>query len=193
MFKFLWKLIKWIVIIFVAMFVGFMAYHLIADPSKEAREECYTTHGELYCDWDGNVGDKEAIDKAIADKAAKELAEAEAKAKEEIIAKAMALKEESDRKEASRIASIETNGRLMCRHAIKQRVKYPSKLDYDWDYNEKLWENFNKDDASFPHRYVWNASGEMMNGYGNMVPFTSHCKIDLPATGNGRIVDIWIK
>jgi hypothetical protein len=32
-----------------------------------------------------------------------------------------------------------------------------------------------------------------MNGFGNMVPFTVHCKIDLPASGNGRIVDFWIK
>jgi hypothetical protein len=193
MFKFLWKLIKWIVIIFVAMFVAFLAYEIIVDPSKEAREECYATHGEMYCDSNGKLGDKEAIDKAIADEAAKNLAKAKADSLSiktqlaEVKAKAIMDAEKS------RISDIETNGRLMCRHTVKQSVKYPSKLDYDWGYDENLWENFNKDDASFPHRYVWNASGDMMNGFGNMVPFTVHCKIDLPASGNGRIVDFWIK
>jgi hypothetical protein len=87
MFKFIWKLIKWVILIpILVMFVAFAAYDFILDPNKEAREECYTTHGELYCDWNGNVGDKEAIDKEIADKAAKKLAEAEEKAKQERIA-----------------------------------------------------------------------------------------------------------
>lgn len=193
MFKFLWKMIKWTFVILVVLAgIGLL---LPTDPEVEAKRtqariaKCLVEIGADGCDENGRET-QESKDKAKAK--AEALAAFEERTKKNA---AIAEKRIADAKqaEASRISSIERNGRLMCRHTVKQRVKYPSKLDYSWDYNEKLWENFNKDNASFPHRYVWNASGEMMNGFGNMVPFTVHCKLDLPAYGNGRIVDFWIK
>ncbi len=185
MFKFLWKMIKWSAIIVVVSFITVMFW-----PKDEQKlADCHSTHGEQYCDMFGNERDKATVDAEIA----KAKQEEKAKHDAEIAKLKAEMFESAQKAEESRISKIETNGRLMCRHTVKQKVKYPSKIDYDWSYDEKLWENFNKADASYPHRYVWNASGEMMNGFGNMIPFTVHCKIDLPTNGNGKIVDFWIK
>lgn len=109
MFKFLWKLIKWVILIpTLVMFVAFVAYDFILDPNKEAREDCYTTHGELYCDWNGNVGDKEAIDKAIADKAAKKLAEQQKEEKR--IATEKRIAEDRAEREAKEVAENKRKG-----------------------------------------------------------------------------------
>ena len=193
MFKFLWKMIKWTFVILVVLAgIGLL---LPTDPEVEAKRtqariaKCLVEIGANSCDENGRET-QESKDKRA-------LIEIETKAKADAIAaKAKAIADAriaAEKAEESRISDIETNGRLMCRHFVKQSVKYPSKLDYDWGYDENLWENFNKDDASYPHRYVWNASGEMMNGLGNMIPFTVHCKIDLPTNGNGKIVDFWIR
>lgn len=189
MFKFLGKMIKWAVITVVVIVVAMLVW-VVIDPEgsgwnesslNTAIELCDADHGETNCDAEGNTTAEYKVKQ-------EEKMAAYEKAK-----KAQEVYDAKQKAKASRISSIKTNGRLMCRHTIKQRVKYPSKLDYDWNYEERLWENFNKDNASFPHRYSFNASGEMMNGFGNMVPFTVHCKLDLPASGNGRIVDFWIK
>jgi hypothetical protein len=191
MFKFLWKLIKWFVIIIVAMFVAFAAYDFILDPNEEAREECYTTHGELYCDWDGNVGDKEAIDKAIADKAAdKAKKEFEERTKKNA---AIAEKRIADARqaEASRIDDKLTAGRLMCKFEVRKLAKYPTKVDYEGWTEGNIVENFTKD-SQHPDRFWINLEGEWMNGIGNMIPFTAHCKLDMNST-TGKIIDIWIR
>jgi hypothetical protein len=84
--KFIWNTIKY------AIFYPFMIIMAISIiigiwdvvTSKEAREECYATHGELYCDLDGNVGDKEAIDKELAEEARIKAEEARSQAEQKV-------------------------------------------------------------------------------------------------------------
>ena len=94
--------------------------------------------------------------------------------------------------ESSRIDGKLTDGRLMCKNSVRKLAKYPTKVDYDGWTSGDMVENFNKG-SQYPDRFWINFEGEWMNGFGMMVPFTSHCKIDLPADGDGRIVNIWIK
>ena len=194
MFKFLWKMIKWIFVIIVVLVV--IGLWIPTDPEAQAKrtqdriEKCLVENGAGSCDENGyetqESKDKkaqiEADQKAKADAIA---AEAKAKADARIAA---------EKAEKDRTDKITQSGRLMCRYAIRQLAKYPSELKFNYfrNFEERLWENFNKD-GSMPHRYSMNVSGKMMNGFGNMIPFNAHCKLDLPTNGNGKLVDIWVK
>ena len=93
--------------------------------------------------------------------------------------------------ESSRIDGKLTDGRLMCKNSVRKLAKYPTKVDYDGWTSGDMVENFNKG-SQYPDRFWINFEGEWMNGFGNMVPFTAHCKLDMNSTA-GKIVDMWIK
>ena len=194
MFKFLWKLIKWIVIITVALVVLLLL--IPTDPEAAAKRtqdriaKCLVEIGADGCDENGRETQESKDKRALIEIERKAKADAiAAKAKAKADARIAAAKAIEDR-----TYNITKSGRLMCRYAIRQLAKYPSevKFNYSRNFEERLWENFNKD-SSMPHRYSMNVSGKMMNGFGNMIPFNAHCKLDLPTNGDGRIVDIWIK
>jgi len=195
MFRVLWKIIKWF---FILTFVAFCVLVVIEmnDPEAQAKikqdriEKCLAEIGAGSCDKDG-YETQESKDK-------KELIEIDRKAKADAIAEQAKAKADAriaaEKAIEARTYNITKSGRLMCRYAIKQLAIYPSevKFNYSRNFEERLWENFNKD-SSMPHRYSMNVSGKLMNRIGLMVPFNAHCKLDLPTDGNGKLVDIWIK
>ena len=82
--------------------------------------------------------------------------------------------------------------RLDCRNTVKNTALYPSKVDFNWlsgnDY--KYFMNFNSKGES---RVMITLSGEMMNGFGNMIPFTAVCKYDYnPKSNTYKVVEILI-
>jgi hypothetical protein len=80
----------------------------------------------------------------------------------------------------------------LCRQDIRARAKYPSKVDFNWiDGNGKrYWMNF---DSKGNSRILIRKAGEMMNGFGNMIPFTAACKYDYnPRTNKYSVVEILI-
>ena len=93
--------------------------------------------------------------------------------------------------ESSRIEGRLQDGRLWCKNSVRKLAKYPTKVKYKGWTEGNIVENYTKN-AEFPDRFWINFEGEWMNGYGNMVPFTAHCKLDTNSD-DGKIVDIWIK
>jgi len=192
MFKFLWKLIKWSFVIIVVLIV--IAFLIPTDPEAEAKrtqariENCQTLiWGVGSCDEDG-YETQESKDQTA-------LIESEKKAKADAIATKAKAKADAiiaaQKAESSRIDNKLTDGRLMCKNSVRKLAKYPTKVDYDGWTSGDMVENFNKG-SQYPDRFWINFEGEWMNGFGNMVPFTAHCKLDMNSTA-GKIVDMWIK
>ena len=195
MFKFLWKMIKWSFILIVVLFCVVLVMQW-NDPEVQAEikqdriAKCLVEIGAGSCDENGYETQESKDKRALIEIDRKAKADAiAAKAKAKADARIAAAKAIEDR-----TYNITKSGRLMCRYAIKQLALYPSELKFNYfkNFEEQLWENFNKD-SSMPHRYSMNVSGKWMNRIGMMVPFNAHCKLDLPTNGNGKIVDIWIK
>ena len=66
-----------------------------------------------------------------------------------------------------------------CTKAVKASVTYPSKVDPNWGYDAKVWKDFS---GTNKHRFLITRKGEMMNGFGNMIPYTAVCKLDWNST-----------
>lgn len=60
---------------------------------------------------------------------------------------------------------------VYCRQKTRERAKFPSKVDFSWSFSETV--QFY--DGSLVS--IVNLSGETMNGFGLMVPFSSTCKV----------------
>jgi cation transport ATPase len=77
----------------------------------------------------------------------------------------------------------------VCKQHIKASAKFPSKVDFDWGGADKYWMNFSEGKS----RVMIQRSGEMMNGFGMMIPFKATCKYDYePNTNKYSIVEILI-
>jgi len=77
-----------------------------------------------------------------------------------------------------------------CRNTVKNAALYPSKVDFNWlsGNDSKYFMNFNSKGES---RVMITLSGEMMNGFGNMIPFTAVCKYDYnPKSNTYKVVEI---
>ena len=191
MFRLIGKLIKWSLVALVAL-VAFGMYVSSTDPEGVARRaavaECKDTHGKIYCDKEGNVLDKATVDAEIAAKAEAKRVRmqeaAERKAAE--AAQEAAAKIERDRK-----FTLQTVGRRTCEGLIRASAKRPNEVDFAFfGAEDRVWENFNAS-ADLSTRYMLNTKGEMMNGFGMMVPFTAHCKIDMNVD-EYKVVDFWV-
>ena len=160
--KFIVKLVKWAVIAFLALVLAISIAAMVIPNSKVS--ECIATYGEKYCDYQGNALDKATVDaKEAEDKlnAAKEAAAATEKAA------------------ADARANIESTLTSYCFNTIKSQAVYPTKVDFSLIFgtDTTVYENFNGT-AGKPNRYMMRTTGEMMNTFGNMVPFTASCKVD---------------
>jgi len=187
MFKFLGKMIKWAIITIVVIVVGMLVW-AVTDPEGSGWNEsslnadikiCIADHGEPNCDAEGNTTAEYKVKQ-------EEKMAAYEKAK-----KAQEVYDAKQKAEASRIDDKLTAGRLMCKNSVRKLAKYPTKVDYEGWTEGNIVENFTKD-SQHPDRFWINFEGEWMNGFGNMVPFTAHCKLDMNST-TGKIIDIWIR
>ena len=186
--KFIVKLVKWAVIAFLALvLVVAIAAMVIPNPKVS---ECIATYGEKYCDYQGNALDKATVDakeaedklNAAKEAAAKAAEEAAAKAAEEVEDKLNAAKEAAaatEKAAADARANIESTLTSYCFNTIKSQAVYPTKVDFSLIFgtDTTVYENFNGT-AGKPNRYMMRTTGEMMNTFGNMVPFTASCKVD---------------
>ena len=211
MFKAIGKFIKWFLIISVVIFSLMAALVVWMENDEDYQktveanlidriEKCHNEVGETGCDERGYKNDIGA--KLVAEREAKELKAKQLKEKAEAerlarIEKAKAIQDERIAKaalarsnERKRISGKLTNGRLMCKNSVRKLAKYPSKLDYEGWEEGNIVENFTKG-GLYPDRFWINLEGEWMNGIGNMIPFTAHCKLDMNST-TGKIVDMWI-
>ena len=171
--------------------IGGIGYYAITgqhDAETQARLDkvCFDKHGanttgaNSYSDTMCNMTDaykeaQEAIKVAAKAKAEQDKVLAEAKKAEE--------KRIAEEKRQAFLASPEgktksfTNHAVsLCRQDIRARAKFPSKVDFNWvDGNgSKYWMNFSEGKSRV---VIWSA-GEMMNGFGMMVPFKATCKYD---------------
>ena len=78
----------------------------------------------------------------------------------------------------------------LCRQDVRTRAKFPTKVDFDWGGNaSKYWMNFSEGKS----RVMIQNTGEMMNGFGMMVPFKATCKYDYdPGANSYSTVEILI-
>ena len=118
---------------------------------------------------------------------------AEAKAKEEAEAKAKADKEAADLayrnspEGKTKAFSVQAHG--LCQAHVRASAKFPSKVDFDWGSNKKIFNNFSEGKS----RIMIQNKGEMMNGLGLMIPFNATCKYDYnPETNTYSVVEILI-
>jgi len=186
--KFIVKLVKWAVIAFLALVLAISIAAMVIPNSKVS--ECIATYGEKYCDYQGNALDKATVDakeaedklNAAKEAAAKAAEEAAAKAAEEVEDKLNAAKEAAaatEKAAADARANIESTLTYYCFNTIKSQAVYPTKVDFSLIFgtDTTVYENFNGT-AGKPNRYMMRTTGEMMNTFGNMVPFTASCKVD---------------
>ena len=103
--------------------------------------------------------------------------------KEEIKKPVVLTVEQKIKKQESRIA-------FACTKAVKSSVTYPSKVDPNWGYDARAWKDFS---GKNNHRYLITRKGEMMNGFGNMVPYTAVCKVDWNhITGDAKLIEFFL-
>ena len=77
-----------------------------------------------------------------------------------------------------------------CTKAVKASATYPSKVDADWGYDAKSWKDFS---GSGNHRFLITRNGEMMNGFGNMIPYKAVCKVDWNhVTNKSTLVEFYL-
>jgi len=72
-----------------------------------------------------------------------------------------------------------------CTNAVKASALYPTKVDPDWGYDAKVWKDYS---GTGVHRFLITRTGEMMNGFGNMVPYNAVCKLDWNSTTDSTTV-----
>ena len=79
----------------------------------------------------------------------------------------------------------------MCTKAIKTVATYPDKVDPNFLGNDvKVFKNFS---GTKHHRFLINQKGEMMNGFGNMIPYKAVCKLDWNSTVDKVTpIEIWL-
>jgi hypothetical protein len=78
---------------------------------------------------------------------------------------------------AEQRSRLESQLTTYCMDQIKSGALYPTKVDFHvFKTERRVFENFSTGDK--PNRFMFNTGGEMMNGFGNMVPFTAVCKVD---------------
>ena len=70
-----------------------------------------------------------------------------------------------------------------CYEQIKNSALYPSRVDFNVMFGTEtnIYNNFNAS-SQMPNRFVMRTSGEMINGFGNMIPFQASCKVDFNNT-----------
>ena len=193
MFKFLWQSIKYTVVYpFILIFTVSLITTVYQSITFE--QENKETVGQKF------KKERERI--KAEEKAERERIKAEEKAERERIAKEAKYQRQRE-EEAKRIAEAKyrnsPEGKTenfmgqagsMCQKTIKNMALYPSKVDFNWisgnDY--KYFMNFNSKGES---RVMITLSGEMMNGFGNMIPFTGVCKYDYNhKTNTYKVVEI---
>ena len=142
----------------------------------------------------------EAYEELAEAKEAEEKALAKAKKEEEKRLAEEKLAEEKRIKEEKRLAflaspegktkTFTSQAFTLCRQHVRASAKFPSKVDFDWGGNaKKYWMNFSEGKS----RVMIQNSGEMMNGFGMMIPFKATCKYDYdPNTNKYSIVEILI-
>ena len=65
--------------------------------------------------------------------------------------------------------------------SIRQGAKYPNKVDFHlFKAGNKIFKNFGEN----THRVLLQHGGEMMNGFGNMVPFKAKCLYEYNSQNN---------
>ena len=78
----------------------------------------------------------------------------------------------------------------MCTNAVKAAAKYPSKVDPDWGADVKVFKNFS---GTNQHRFLITRTGDMMNGFGNMIPYKAVCKLDWNSTTDKtKVIEFWL-
>ena len=196
--------------------VGAAGYYIATgshDAETQARLDkvCFDKHGEMttgansYFDnmctmTDAYKEAQEAIKVAAKAKAEQDKILAEAKAAEEKrIAEAKAAEEKriaEAKAEAFRNSpegktdSFTSQAFTLCRQDVRTRAKFPTKVDFDWGGNaSKYCMNFSEGKS----RVMIQNTGEMMNGFGMMVPFKATCKYDYdPGANSYSTVEILI-
>ena len=65
-------------------------------------------------------------------------------------------------------------GVSLCKTMARQASKFPSKVDFNWGYDDQrtYWTNGNDVNRG---QYTVRVSGEAMNGFGMMLPFSVEC------------------
>jgi len=181
--------------------IGWAGYAFItAEPNSEEIQaahlkQCQTEHGaenirkvnryssEASCYF------TEAYEELVEAKEAEEKRLAEAKKAEE-----KRIKEE---KRLAFLASPEGKtdtfvgkAHVLCKQHVRASAKFPSKVDFNWGGNgSKYWMNFSEGKS----RVLIQRSGEMMNGFGMMIPFKATCKYDYdPIANTYSVVEILI-
>ena len=168
----MFKLIKWS---FYTVAVIMVAGMFLSDPHEDSVFAGPTAE-ELALKAEAKA-EKEAELKAIAD--------AKAKAKAEKEAADLAYRNSPEGK--TKAFSVQAHG--LCRAHVKASAKFPSKVDFDWGSNKKIFNNFSEGKS----RIMIQNKGEMMNGLGLMIPFKATCKYDYdPETNTYSVVEILI-
>ena len=192
--------------------IGWAGYAFItAEPNSEEIQaahlkQCQTEHGAENIDRvnrfssEANCIFTEAYEELVEAKEAEEKALAKAKKEEEKRLAEAKKAEEKRIKEEKRLAflaspegktqSFMNQAFTLCRQHVRASAKFPSKVDFSWGGNSKnYWMNFSEGKS----RVMIQNSGEMMNGFGMMVPFKATCKYDYdPKTNKYSIVEILI-
>lgn len=184
MFKILKKLIKWLVIYPVLAILGisvaltaFDMYNNWDNISLEIKntriENCISDVGIENCTVDGYLTQEFKEQQRLQ------------KQQEQIAAEDQRLRElaaENVRNAAAQQRSrIESQLTTYCMDQIKSSALYPTKVDFHiFKTERRVFENFSNSDK--PNRFMFNTGGELMNGFGNMVPFTAVCKVDFNTT-----------
>tara|TARA_R110002124_G_scaffold134985_1_gene297786 strand:- start:392 stop:964 length:573 start_codon:yes stop_codon:yes gene_type:complete len=164
------------------------------DLKAELDAECFAKHGKdtsgqnmfsstLLC----SMTDEYKEAKKAEEEAEKILAEAKA-AEEKRIAEAKA--EAFRNSPEGKTDSFTSQAFTLCRQDVRTRAKFPTKVDFDWGGNaSKYWMNFSEGKS----RVMIQNTGEMMNGFGMMVPFKATCKYDYdPGANSYSTVEILI-
>ena len=152
---------------FVALGVGIIVW-----PRDEVKvAACIQTHGKQYCDTWGNFMDEKKAKIDAARQSARDAAAAAATPE-------------------GKTNTFTSQAFTLCRQDVRDRAKFPTKVDFDWGSNaSKYWMNFSEGRS----RVLIQNTGEMMNGLGMMVPFKATCKYDFdPKTNTYSTVEILI-
>ena len=168
-------------------------------------KQCQTEHGSVNIKGinkyssEANCKFTEAYEELVEAKEDREKALAKAKKEEEKRLAEEKKAEEKKIKEEKRLAFLASpkgktetfvgQAHVLCKQHIKASAKFPSKVDFDWGGDDKYWMNFSEGKS----RVLIQRSGEMMNGFGMMIPFKATCKYDYePNTNKYSIVEILI-
>lgn len=209
MFKFLLKVTKWVVIYPVIFITVSMLLWAFIDPegsgwnassnaSKQKRiENCIADIGSENCTENGYPTtafkeqqrleqEQEREQRRLAQEAEQQRQEQEREQREQA-------RLDQEREERLRLAEqrrleqaqsrIQSQLFAYCYEQIKNSALYPSRVDFNVMFGTEtnIYNNFNAS-SQMPNRFVMRTSGEMMNGFGNMIPFQASCKVDFNNT-----------